>query len=183
MEAVFILTEIADSKSASELVRIATSGNYKEDEIRQAAVWGLGKAGAKAYNQLIQFIDDDEDDVALHAIVGFDADTPNEIIDELVRLLIKGNQRQKAAICQILRLVGTDYVIGQLIQAAGQDINEKSWLVAALGQLPPDAVGAALQNSPLLDQVQPFFHLSHQENWLTPDDKISDLRFLLGQNI
>lgn len=183
MEAVFILAEIADSRSGSELVRIATSENHREDEIRQAAVWGLGKAGAKAYNQLIQFIDDDEDDVALHAIVGFSSDTPNEIIDELVRLLIEGNQRQKAAICEILRLIGTDYVIEQLIQGAGQEIAEKSWLTAALGQLPPDAVRAALENTALLDQVQPFFHLSPQENWLTRDDKISDLRFLIGQNI
>ncbi len=121
--------------------------------------------------------------MALHAIAGFDEDTPNVIIDDLVRLFIEGNQRQKAAICEILRLVGTDYVIEQLIQAAGQETVEKSWLVAALGQLPPDAVGTALQNNPLLDQVQPFFHLSPKENWLTTDDKISDLRFLLGQNI
>jgi hypothetical protein len=183
MEAVFILTEIADSRSTSELVRIANSENYRKVEIRQAAVWGLGKAGARAYDQLIQFIDDDEDDVALHALVGFDANTPNDTIDELVRLLISGNQRQKAAICEILRLVGTEYVIEQLIQAARQETAEKGWIIAALGQLPPAAVGAALQNSSLLDQVQPFFHLSPQENWLAPDDKISDLRFLLDQNI
>ena len=183
MEVVFILTEIADTNSVVELVRIATDEAYAANEIRQAAVWGLGKAGAKAYSQLVQFIDDDEDDVALHAIAGFDADTPNGIIDELVGLLISGNQRQKAAICMALPLIGTDYVIGRLIHVAGQDPDEKSWLIAALGQLSPNAVTEALQNNPLLDQIRPFFHLSQQENWLAPEEKNTDLRFLIAQNI
>lgn len=183
MEAVFILTEIADSQSVTELQRIATASTYAENEIRQAAVWGIGKAGAKAYDKLIQFIDDVKDDVALHAIAAFDADAQNSTIDELIQLLISGNLRQKAAACESLHLIDTDYVINQLIQAAEQNESEKSWIIAALGQLSPDAVRTALQDNPLLDHVQPFFHMSYQENWLASDEKISDLRFLVAQNI
>ncbi len=183
MEVVFILTEIGDNHSATELENIATSEQYAENELRQAAVWGLGKAGAKSYGKLIQFLDDVEDDVALHAITAFDSDTPNAIIDQLVALLVDGNPRQKAAICEVLRLINTDYVINQLVQVAMKNADHKSWIIAALGKQSPDAVRMVLQNNPLLNQIQPFFHLSTQENWLASDTKNSDLRFLLGQNI
>ena len=183
MEAVFILTEIADRQSVNELERIATEPAFSENEIRQAAVWGLGKAGVKAYHKLIQFFDDPEDDVALHAIAAFDSETPHATIDDLIQLLVSGNMRQKAAACETLSLIGTDYVIQQLIQAAEQNEMEKSWIIAALGQFSPNAVRQALHDNPLLGQVQPFFHMSHQENWLASDEKTSDLRFLVAQDI
>jgi len=183
MEAIFILTEISDNQSADKLESIATSERYAENELRQAAVWGLGKAGARAYNKLIQFLDDEEDDVAIHAITAFDSDTPNAIIEQLVGLLINGSQRQKAATCEVLRLINNDYVINQLVQAAMINADHKSWIITALGKQSPDAVRIALQNNPLLDQIQPFFHLSIQENWLATDTKNSDLRFMIGQNI
>lgn len=87
------------------------------------------------------------------------------------------------AVCEVLRLINTDYVITQLVQAANQHPNDRSWLIAALGQLQPDAVRAALQGNPLLSQIQPFFNLSIQENWLRTDEKVSDLKFLVAQNI
>ena len=183
MEAVFILTELNNDQSLTELERIAAAPEYEGDEIRQAAIWGMGKAGAKAYDRLIQFLDDDEDDVALHAIAGFDANTPNDTIDELIHLLISGSQRQKSAICSVLRLINNDYIITQLVQAHGQHEAGKSWIIAALGQLPPDAVKNVLQGNSLLQQVHPLFHMSKQENWLSSDEKISDLRFLVSQNI
>ena len=183
MEAVFILTEIADTQCIDELERIATEPDYSENEIRQAAVWGLGKAGAKAYHKMIQFIDDPEDDVALHAIAAFDSETQHATIDELIQFLVSGNIRQKAAACESLTRIDTDYVIQQLIHAAEQNEMDKSWIIAALGRLSPDAVRQALQNNPLLGQVQPFFHMSNQENWLASDEKSSDLRFLVAQNM
>lgn len=183
MEAVFILSEIGDNQSASELENIATSNQYAENELRQAAVWGLGKAGTKSYDKLIQFLGDGEDDVAMHAITAFDSETPNATIDQLVTLLANGNLRQKAAACEVLKLINTEYVINQLIQAVLQDSDDKSWAITALGQQSPDAVRIALQNNPLLDQIQPILHLSPQENWLKPDAKNQDLHFLLNQNI
>jgi len=70
-----------------------------------------------------------------------------------------------------------------LIQAAEQNGAERSWIITALGQLSSDAVRTALQGDPLLDQVQPFFHMSNQENWLASNEKTSNLRFLVAQNI
>jgi hypothetical protein len=45
MEAVLILTELASPFAHAELTRIAGEQKFAGDEIRQAAVWGLGKAG------------------------------------------------------------------------------------------------------------------------------------------
>ncbi len=43
------------------------------DEIREAAVWGLGKAGLKAYEDILPYIGDEDENVVLHAIVAFGA--------------------------------------------------------------------------------------------------------------
>lgn len=51
-----------------QLVSVAGSSKLQGDEIRQAAVWGLGKAGLNAYEELLPFIADPNEDVALHAI-------------------------------------------------------------------------------------------------------------------
>jgi hypothetical protein len=86
MEAVLILTELASPFARAELIRIAGEQKFAGDEIRQAAVWGLGKAGVKAYDQLPAFIADKDENLALHAIVAFGQDTPeNIILSRLIR--------------------------------------------------------------------------------------------------
>jgi len=39
-------------------VGVAGRQQFEGDEIRQAAVWGLGKSGLKAYEELLPFIAD-----------------------------------------------------------------------------------------------------------------------------
>ena len=59
MEAVFILTELGYSPFTREqLNRVAVDPRFEGDELRQAAVWALGKAGLKCYEDLLPFIDD-----------------------------------------------------------------------------------------------------------------------------
>lgn len=183
MEATFILTEIANNPSIQIMESLAGNHDFVGNEIRQAAVWGLGKAGAKAYNKLIQFIDEDEDEVALHAIAAFGNDTDNATIDNLIELLVSGNPRQKAAACKSLSMIQSDYVINQLKQAAENSPGQKSWIIASLGQQTPKNVRLALANSPLLEQTQPLFHMSKYENWLATTEKDTDLKFLVAQSI
>ena len=57
MEAVFILTELGRNPFTREFTReqlncIVTHPRFDGDELRQAAVWGLGKAGLKSYEDL-----------------------------------------------------------------------------------------------------------------------------------
>ncbi len=53
MEAVLILTELGSSFAREELRSIAADHSLMGNEIWQAAVWGLGKAGLKAYDELL----------------------------------------------------------------------------------------------------------------------------------
>ena len=56
MEAVFILTELGDTPFAREhLTRIAGCRRFRDDELRQSAVWGLGKSGLRRYDDLLSF--------------------------------------------------------------------------------------------------------------------------------
>lgn len=85
MEAVFILTELRSAGARDVLIKIANDPTFANDEIRQAAVWGLGKAGVQRYADLVSFLNDPERDVALHAIAAFGRDTPEAVIEQLIK--------------------------------------------------------------------------------------------------
>ena len=89
----------ADSHRAGKPLRPQRTGTdcgraeIAGDEIRQAAVWGLGKAGLKAYDQL-PFIGDTDENLALHAIAAFGSDTPEAVIRQLVSELATADSRR-----------------------------------------------------------------------------------------
>ena len=94
MEAVFILTELGSGFARDQLRRVASNPRFMGDEIRQAAVWGLGKAGLKSYEDLLPYIDDADEGVAIHAICAFDSDTPGHVLDCLVGDLVSGGSSE-----------------------------------------------------------------------------------------
>ena len=54
MEAVFILTELGHSPFIREqLNRVLIDPRFEGDELRQAAIWALGKAGLKCYEDVL----------------------------------------------------------------------------------------------------------------------------------
>jgi hypothetical protein len=183
METVFILTELGSAGSADTLKKIATDTRFQGDEIRQAAVWGLGKAGLKRYADLIPFVGDVDPDVSLHAIVGFGPDTSKEVIDQLIGLLLSGDPKRAPAASEALRLIGSDLVLQALIIASRGGYTLNSWVVVTLGRLEPVKVRTALQGNPLLKQIEPLFLLSSSENWLAVDSVDIDLKFLIKQNL
>ena len=90
MEAILILTELKNEFAREQLRLAAGDVRFRHDERRQAAIWGLGKAGLKSYRELLPFIADDEENVAFHAIAAFGPDTPEDVIDLLVAILMDG---------------------------------------------------------------------------------------------
>jgi hypothetical protein len=180
MESVLILTELGGPFARGELIRVAGEKEFAGDEIRQAAVWGLGKAGLKAYEEILPYIADEDENVALHAIVAFGADTPEGVIRRLVEELVKGNVRRAAAASEALRLIGNETVLRILIEATagGQD-----WVLATLGRLPVRLVQPALVGSDLMNRIAPMLLLGEGANWLASEDRVADIGFLAKQDL
>jgi hypothetical protein len=183
MEAVFILTELRSPGARSVLGRVATDQRFADDEIRQAAVWGLGKAGLRKYGDLVPFIGDKDRDVVLHAIAAFGEDTSAPVIDKLIAELVTGDKRTAPAASEALRTIGSDAAIGRLVEAARDNKGTDNWILATLGRLPAKKVRAALKGDPLLDRLKPLLLLSSTSNWLADDAVDIDLKFLLKQNL
>jgi len=183
MEAVFILTELRSPGARDVLLRIASDTQFAEDEIRQAAVWGLGKAGLKRYSDLVTFLKDAERDVVLHAIAAFGPDAPEPVIAQLTAELISGDARLAPAASEALRIIGSDQVLKGLVTAAREKEGWTDWVLATIGRLPVDKVRNALKGDPLLDRLAPLLLLSNTENWITEDTVDIDLKFLLKQNL
>ena len=184
MEAVFILTELGRSPFTREqLNRVAADPCFVGDELRQAAVWALGKAGLKCYEDLLSFIDDADENPALHAIGAFGADTPRPVIGRLVQDLIAGHPRRAPAASEALRIIASDEVLQALVTAAAERQLAPDWIIATLGRLPPDRVRAALRDSPLLDRVSPMLLTAEGARWLASESVATDIAFLLKQNL
>jgi HEAT repeat protein len=183
MEGVLILTELGTAQASNELTRVAKSNNFSGDEIRQAAVWGLGKTGTRAYRDLVEFIADEDDGVALHAIGAFGPDTPSDVIDNLVSLLGNGNPRARAAASEALRVIGSANAMSAVIRAAKQSSGDQTWLLATLGRFPANRVREELAGESLLMRVAPMLALGPDDNWLARPLLANDLDFLLIQNL
>lgn len=184
MEAVFILTELGHSAFTREqLGRIVAESRFEGDELRQAAVWALGKAGIKSYEDVLPFIDDADEDVALHAIGAFGADTPPSVIEHLVQDLVAGNMRRAPAASEALRIIASEEVLQTLLGVANSQQPVPEWVIATLGRMRPDRVRAVLQESPLLEQIAPMLLTAQSAHWLASEKISTDIAFLLKQNL
>ena len=184
MEAVFILTELGHSSFTREqLNRVVDDSRFEGNELRQAAIWGLGKAGLKCYEDVLPFIDDADENLALHAIGAFGADTPRPIIECLVRDLIVGDPRRAPAASEVLKIIASDEVLRALVTATNAGLRAPDWIVATLGRLPPNRVLTALQGSPLLDQITPMLLIAPGAHWLASETIGTNIAFLLKQNL
>jgi len=182
MEAVLVLTELEGSAFSREaLVNVAVDERFQNDEIRQAAVWGLGKKGLRKYEDLIPFISDKEENVALHAIGAFGSDTPRAVIDQLLAELRGDDTARAAAASEALRIIDNDNVYTALIAAAKE--NGREWTVATLGRLSAERLRQMLAGDPLLDRIAPMLLLTDRNNWLAGEAKRNDVNILLAQSL
>ncbi len=156
---------------------------FTENEIRQAAVWGLGKAGLKSYSDLLTYIADAEENVALHAITGFDEHTPNKVIDNLVTMLVDGNDRISPAASEVLRIISTKEVLNSLLQAYDQNTSMRGWILATLGRMSPELIRKECRSHQAFSMIEPMLLCSHGSNWLASEQMDADISFLLKQNM
>lgn len=184
MEAVFILSELRNNKySRQELLQIVSSDKFQSDELRQAAVWGLGKAGLKCYEDLLPFIDDNDESVAMHAITAFGPDTPIDIIDRLTEDLMNDNPRRAAASSEVLRIISGYNVIDSLVRAYDNNPTELDWILATLGRMPLNEVEDKIENEELIQKIKPLLLAYGEQNWLAKENVLADMGFLLKQTL
>ncbi len=102
MEAVFVLSELGTETAVEALVDVAGAADGRHEEVRAAAVWGLGVGRLPSPVAVALFLDDQVDRVALHAA----ASLPDELTEPLMELLVgwlrRGNPRQAALAAHVL---------------------------------------------------------------------------------
>lgn len=184
MEAVLILAELGSSEfTTNQLREIAGSQRFHGSEIRQAAIWGLGKAGYRRYEAILPYIADEEENVALHAIAAFDSEAPDHVVNELIMCLVDFNERITPAASETLRIIGSAHVISSLGVAYHEYPEAATWIMATLGRMSPGSVRGVLQGHPVLDQLEPMFLFAEGVHWLSSETISKDISFLLKQNL
>jgi len=183
MEAILILTELKTAFAREQLRQAASDERFRGDERRQAAIWGLGKAGLRSYEDLMPFIGDAEENAGYHAIAAFGADTPKPVIEMLVATLVKGEPRNSPAASEALRVIGTPAVLECLVEAERTKAGNVEWVVATIGRLAPDMVRERLKGTPLLGRLEPMLLLAPGASWLANEDAVTDMAFLLKQGL
>jgi len=182
MEAVLILSELTADHAASVLDAVAADPSLKGDELRQAAVWGLGRYGVGSYAHLVRYIADREDDVALHAIAGLHKDAPPGVIEKLAQMLVESDDiRTQAAASESLRMIGSSYVARVLVGLAGS--KPAPWVVASLGRLSREVLADIELPASLARAIAPVGLVSAPNNWLLGRAAATDFQFLLQQDL
>jgi hypothetical protein len=187
MEAVLIVTELGRSGrhqtfARGTLAAIAADVSQFGNEIRQAAIWGLGHNGLRSFDLLLPFLADQEENVALHAIAAFDADTPASVLRELVASLVTTEPASAYAIMEVLKLIGTAAVVRELVSGLPRSGHRRPWFLAALGKLPAPLIREHVKEASLVQELEPMLLSTTPENWLGQENTVTSLNFLLKQN-
>ncbi len=191
MEALLALSELRDTPLVAQcvdtLVDCAQNNLFAENEVRQAAIWGLGKDGLRAYKQLLDFIDLDSKEELIHAVCAFGSDCPHDIAVSLVEVLTDPNSsdRRRAAASFILaRTVRTETSAPVLIQAKDSpDKLSRNWILATLGQMNPTAIHPYVTDEAISTQLQLLHLTSPETNWTRSENFMEMITFVHKQTV
>jgi len=190
MEAVFLFSELRHSPLAADAAEaldgLASNNSFAGDEVRQAAIWGLGRSGLMRYERLIPFLDADDENERVHAMVAFAPDLPDGVVRSLVATLADAgaSDRKKASAAHVLSsLTNASVAIQELVAAASQQGGASAWAKAILGALPPTLTAQALAAAGLTDEIRPLQMLSPSNNWTKVESVQSGINFVRKQTV
>jgi hypothetical protein len=180
MEAIFILSELGTPEGTEGLAALAADRNL-DSEARCAAVWGLGVAGVSDPMQVLPYIADNDEEVALHALAAIGPLPPRAF--PVVASMLDGTDLEAASAATLLVEQG-DTGIECLLDAALAGRSGATWAVVGLGQLGEAAVRrtAGDRLTADLDQaLKPFW--AQGRSWLRRQQFDTPLQFLRLQTI
>ena len=190
MEAVFILSEVgkqSDIATVSDvLVEVACDPEFVDNEVRQAAIWGLGKSGLMQFDLLSQFLGAEDLDERIHAINAYGEELPESTVAHLVDNLDSDIDTEiKASIVYVLsNSAPTDSMLGRLTGLAESESNPNSaWAIAVLGSMNPVVVNDFVNNAATRDRLTPMQLLSEERNWIMDSNRLEEIMFVSKQSL
>ena len=181
MESIFILSELHCQPAAKALAALAANRDM-HSEARAAAVWGLGTAGLDKPRQLLPFIADPDDTVALHALAAV-GELDDRGVATVGEMLAHGNEREAASAAALLADDGHAGARHLLEMAKGDGVAAIR-ARATLGEISKaellEASGDGL-TAELEAHLAPMW--LNRQNWLGRHEAESPLDFLRRQRI
>lgn len=191
MEAILALSELhgtALAESCAEvLAEYAVAEKLSGDEVRQAAIWGLGKDGLRAYAHLLSLLDSPDEEELAHAVCAFGPDVDAAIVDKLVAILAdeEASGRKRASASFVLAsIIPVGMSAPRLVElrtlglAAGRD-----WALATLGQMGPSAIREYVTDAALASQLRPLQLTAQEINWTRSEQVANMLTFVRKQTV
>lgn len=191
MESTLALSEFRGTelsqRCAELLAEYAGNAAFAGDEIRQAAIWGLGKDGLRDYVHLLDFLDLPSDEERVHAVCAFGPDVGTGIVDALITVLTNpdSSERKTAGVSYILaKIVPTALSIPRLFTVRNHNSTRtRNWVIATLGQMNPAAVRQHLTDATVTAQLEPIQLISAETNWTRSEQIGEMLDFVRKQTV
>lgn len=191
MEAVLALSELYGTPLATPCADLLTEYAQAEalagDEIRQAAIWGLGKDGLRAYARLLAFLDAPAEKELIHAVCAFGPDADAALADHLIAVLADQaapERKQASASFVLARTIPANISAPRLVALRTHvSAVTRDWALATLGQMSPAAIRGYVADPALATQLRPLQLTSPETNW-TRSEQITDmLAFVRKQTV
>jgi hypothetical protein len=138
MEAVFVLTDLANGEATRALAAVAALGDQTLEELRAAAVWGLGRGVHSRPDLVLPYAVDPSDLVGLHAIVALRR-LPGDLLPILSAWLAADDRHAASAATILVRHQEVPTLLAVARSGTGSG---RRWAVNALGRLPSEIVEA-----------------------------------------
>lgn len=191
MEAVLALSELASTPLASQcaqtLSECARSERLAGDEVRQAAIWGLGKDGLRAYGTLLDFLDSGPDEERVHATCAFGTDGGPTLADSLMVAMTDAastDRRRASASFILARTIPTEISAPRVVAAStSPDPRARNWALATLGQMNPASIRKYVNSPALAAQLEPLHLTSPETNWTRSEQFADKLAFVRRQSV
>ena len=191
MEAVLLLSELRTTPlrddAAAALEEIATEVDFSGDEIRQAAIWGLGCTGVGAYSRLVPLLDAENENERIHAVVALGQELPATVVDSLIELVGSdaASQQQRASCIRVLTSLvdARRAVIGLSALAKNGSRLGQAWAKAALGSMSEEKLKGLVKDPELLSDILVPQLLSEYHNWTSNEEAWSALSFVRKQTV